>query len=952
MSPAPEQPLDQVGSITVKIGVLVTLSILAAVVVSEVGDRAGVSAWLTIPVSVAAALFVTQWLARGMTSPLRQMTVATRRMAGGDYSIRVAATSSDEVGQLGSAFNTMSAELEGADRQRRELLATVSHELRTPLAAQRALLENLVDGVVSSDDRALQTALDQSERLSALVQDLLDLSRVEAGVAALDLEPVRVGDLLARCADEARATSAAAGRGVSVEVAVSPEDLEVSADRARLAQVVTNLLDNALRHSPEGGTVRVVADGAGGESWTLEVGDEGPGFPPGRSEQLFARFGVGDDASGGTGLGLSIVRWVCELHGGAVAAVEDAEASSQDQGLATPSPGAGHTSAAGAVVRAVLPRSPATARIRPLETSPWQTNQQSNSGSPRIRPLETPPWQTNEQSNSGDAPRPTPKQAQESAMTTETPPPPTPAQPSPPPTPAHPIPVPTPSIFDTLFGRFWPEPTSRLRTAPVALWASIAVGAAAAILLPYRGIGLSYLAVLLLGGALVLHLSARRRDPWTVVSTVLCLGLASLLVLRAAEWLSVLALLTAAVLVTTALTGARGLPAMVAGAASWVASGLRGLPLLGRTITATSRHTLLWPVLRTAAISLVALVIFGGLFASGDAVVGAWVSDLLPDVSIAESLVLRSFTWFVVGGIVLAGCYLALNPPRVDLVALPEPRRVTRTWEWLVPVGVVIATFVVFLLAQGAALFGGHDYVQRTTGMTYAESVHQGFGQLTLATALTLVTVAIASRRAPQESDRERLLVRAALGALCVLTLVVVGSALYRMHVYQQAYGFTVLRVLVDAFELWLGLLIVLVLVAGVRMRGRWLPRAALASGAAMLLVIGLGNPEAWVAQRNIERYERTGELDLAYLQSLGADAVPTIRAGLEGETVPGLADGDDLADCAVGWAPDEELAEDALSWNLGRDRAVAAGPQSLTPVDGYSYPTLALGDCPVELSP
>lgn len=893
-----ERPLDLVGSIKVKIGLLVAVSILAAVVIFEVGDRSSVSAWLTIPVSLAAALGVTAWLARGMTAPLRQMTVAAGQMAGGDYTARVTTASRDEVGQLGVAFNTMSAELADADRQRRELLATVSHELRTPLAAQRALLENLVDGVITPDDRALQTALDQSERLSTLVQDLLDLSRIEAGVAALSLEPVAVGALLARCVEEARASVGATGRGVAVDLDVTPQDLHVEADPARLAQVVTNLLDNAVRHSPEGGTVRVGAVGAG-PTWTLEVADEGPGFPAGRSEEMFARFGVGDDSSGGTGLGLAIVRWVCELHGGRVEAVETA------------------ADRTGALVRVELPVAPAADGSGPREARPL--------------PLTAPPGRAADAGESAgsaagavDEPvggAPALATGRGSGV-------------------ARSIPVPTPSVLDTVFGRFWPEPTSRLRTAPVALWSSVGVGALAAVLLPYRGIGLAYAVVLLLAGALVLSLSSRRREPWTIASAVLCVGLASLVVLRAAEWLTVLSLLTAAVLVTTALTGARGLPAILTSAASWVASGLRGLPLLGRTLSATSRHTLVWPILRTAATSLVALVVFGGLFASGDALVGAWVSDLVPDVDIAESLVLRSFTWFVVGGIVLAASYLALNPPRVDLVALPQARPVARPWEWLVPVGVVVATFVVFLLAQGVALFGGHDYVQRTTGMTYAQSVHQGFGQLTLATALTLLTVALVTRRAPRGTERDRLLLRVALGVLCGLTLVVVASALYRMHVYQQAYGFTVLRVLVDAFELWLGLLVVLVMVAGARMSGWWLPRAALASGAAMLLLLGLGNPEAWVAQRNIERYEETGDLDLTYLQSLGADAVPVIREGLPPE----------LADCSVGWRVDDELVEDPLSWNLGRARAVEAGPMSLTPVEGFSYPTFAVGDCPSEL--
>jgi hypothetical protein len=473
----------------------------------------------------------------------------------------------------------------------------------------------------------------------------------------------------------------------------------------------------------------------------------------------------------------------------------------------------------------------------------------------------------------------------------------------------------TTSVMASMFGGLWPERDS-LRSAPVALSGSVLVGLVAAAVLPERALGIGTFLVLLLAGGLVLQHSVHRSRAWTVLSAALCVGLGALVVLRAAEWLAVLALLAVGVLVTTALTDARRPLAMVAGGAAWVLSGIRGLPLLGRTLTATSRHHVLWPVVRTAAISLVLLVVFVGLFASGDAVFGSWVSDILPDVVIADTLVLRAFTWFVVGGVVLAGCYLALNPPRVEAVGLGEPRPVSRPWEWQVPVGVVVAVFGAFLLAQAAAMWGGHEYLRRTTGLTYAEYVHQGFGQLVVATLLTLVTIAVAVRKAPRESARERLVLRAVLGVLCVLTLVVVASALYRMALYQEAYGYTVLRVLVDAFELWLGLLVVLVIVAGVRLSGGWLPRAALLSGAVTLLVIGLANPEAWVAQRNIERFAETGRLDLEYLASLGPDATPAILDGLPEE----------LSRCLVG--PAESVTrDDALEWNLGRARAAQVVP-------------------------
>lgn len=876
-----DRPLDPVGSIKVKIGMLVALSLVAATLVLQVGTRAGVPVWLTLPVTVAAALGVTQWLARGMTAPLREMTGAAGRMATGDYSVRVTATSADEVGRLGRAFNTMVEDLDTADKQLRQLVATVSHELRTPLAAQRAVLENLVDGVVRPDDGMLKAALAQSERLSALVENLLDASRVDAGAVRLDLAPVRVVELL----EGAVAEAGIGGRPVRFETTVTPPDLRVEADAARLAQVVANLLDNASRHSPTDALVRVRAAAEDGDRWSLEVTDEGPGIPSDRAQAVFARFGVADPDGGGTGLGLSIASWVCQLHGGTIAAL--------------PTEGRG-----GARIRAELPRHPNTAP-RPSDRPPAAATSTQPAASARA-PIATPSV-------------PTPG---EITMTTTTPgalPPAAAATGS--------DGMLGPSVVASMFGNLWPE--RGRRTAPFALYASVAIGLLAAVVLPYRNLGLGVLLVLLLAGALVLRLSDLRVRAWSILSALLCVGLGLLVVLRAAEWLAVLAVLAAGVLVTTALTDARRPLAMLAGGAAWVLSGLRGLPLLGRTLSATSRQRVLWPVLRTAAISLVALVVFGGLFASGDAVFGSWVSQILPDVAVADSLVLRAFVGFFVGGIVLAGCYLALNPPQVERVGLGEPRPVARSWEWLVPVGVVVGVFAAFLLAQASAMWGGHDFVRRTTGMSYADYVHQGFAQLTLATLLTLVTIGVAVRKAPRGSSRDRMLLRVVLGALCVLTLVVVASALFRMSVYQQAYGYTVLRVLVDAFEVWLGLLVVLVMIAGVRMSGRWLPRAALASGAAFLLFIGLANPEAWVADQNIQRYERTGRIDLGYLSSLGADATPVIQQGLPAE----------LAQCVIRQQPTAGSQDDLLGWNLGRARA--------TDLPGYGSGRSRVGDCP-----
>jgi hypothetical protein len=209
--------------------------------------------------------------------------------------------------------------------------------------------------------------------------------------------------------------------------------------------------------------------------------------------------------------------------------------------------------------------------------------------------------------------------------------------------------------------------------------------------------------------------------------------------------------------------------------------------------------------------------------------------------------------------------------------------------------------------------FGGHDYLQRTTGLTYAEYVHQGFGQLIVATALTLLVVWAASHKASVETPEDRLWLRGALGLLCVLALVVVASALYRMHLYQEAYGFSQMRLLVDAFEIWLGLVVVGVIIAGIRLTGTWVPRMALLSAAVMLLGLAAMNPDAWIARHNLERYEQTGKIDWAYFGDLSLDAVPTVAASSA-----------EVRDCAFDFL-DLTSDDDWLEWNLGRWRAERA---------------------------
>ncbi|RJK94856.1 HAMP domain-containing sensor histidine kinase [Vallicoccus soli] len=315
------RPLDRLGSIKVKLGLLVAASCAATAFATYYGLV--VLGWwprYTLPVAVLLALAVTQLLAHGMTSPLRELTAAARAMARGDHGRRVAATSRDEVGEAARAFNRMAEDLEDVDRRRRELVANVSHELRTPVAALQAVLENVVDGVTPADPAALGAALAQVQRLGLLVDELLDLSRVDAGQVPLRRTEVPLADLVGAAVAEARL----AGRDVAYDVRVDPPHATVRADPARLHQVVANLLDNASRHSPAGGTVAVRASVRDGCA-RLSVLDEGPGIPRQERELVFERFTRGGTSvahDGGTGLGLAIARWAVDLHGGRIAVAD------------------------------------------------------------------------------------------------------------------------------------------------------------------------------------------------------------------------------------------------------------------------------------------------------------------------------------------------------------------------------------------------------------------------------------------------------------------------------------------------------------------------------------------------------------------------------------------------------------------------------------------------------
>lgn len=345
------RPLDPVRSIKLKLGILLVASGAAGLAYFWYGIG-WIPTWTSVT-AICGALLTSQVLAHGMTSPLRDMTAAARAMARGDYTRRIRATSRDEVGELAVAFNQMAAELAEADRRRRELIANVSHELRTPITALQGVLENLVDGVAEPEPATLRTALAQTERLGHLVADLLDLSRLDAGVVPLRRVNIDVADFLDEAVQQAAVTATGAGRKVDFHVRPPAAPLSIKADPWRLHQVFANLLDNAARHSPTGGNVLVTVEQRG-DQLHVEVTDEGDGIPVEERSRVFERFTRGERAGdGGTGLGLAIARWVVELHGGTISVADSASS-------------AGDRRNSGCQIRVSLPLGPARPTIATL----------------------------------------------------------------------------------------------------------------------------------------------------------------------------------------------------------------------------------------------------------------------------------------------------------------------------------------------------------------------------------------------------------------------------------------------------------------------------------------------------------------------------------------------------------------------------------------------------------
>ena len=271
--------------------------------------------------AMVAAVLLSFLFSRSVIAPIHAMSLATQRIADdGRYDERVQVSGNDELAQLALNFNQMAEKLNQIEAMRRRLIGDVSHELRTPLTAIKGSMEGLMDGVLPATDETYQQVHAEAERLNRLVNDLQELSRVEARAYQLDIHPVDVSTLVQTVTK--RLSPHAESKRITLDFELAPDLPHVLADEDRAVQVLTNLTGNALQYTPEGGRVTISAKRISNEI-QFSIRDTGIGIPPEHLSHIFDRFYRVDksrsrQAGGGSGIGLTIARALIEAHGGRI----------------------------------------------------------------------------------------------------------------------------------------------------------------------------------------------------------------------------------------------------------------------------------------------------------------------------------------------------------------------------------------------------------------------------------------------------------------------------------------------------------------------------------------------------------------------------------------------------------------------------------------------------------
>ncbi|MDH6108126.1 MFS family permease [Kitasatospora sp. MAP12-15] len=421
-----------------------------------------------------------------------------------------------------------------------------------------------------------------------------------------------------------------------------------------------------------------------------------------------------------------------------------------------------------------------------------------------------------------------------------------------------------------------------LRAPTLGMLVAAAVCGVLATVVLGDGVGVNLLLCALVcavGGGLAARARAGGRRPraWTVTWALASLVLLVVPVVSAAGGPVLLAVLLAVTAGALALQGGRrwagvllaplGLAAGLLQAPSWALKAVRGRSYPGRDRVL--------PVLRASLVALVLVAVFGALFAGADEAVGQLLGDLTPSVDLGQ-VPLRVALLVLGLAVALSVARTGSAPFRWDRLPV-GPGRERGRLEWAVPVVALNLLFAIFAGVQVFVFFVGYQGLVRHTGVSPSVYARQGFWQLLWVTLLALVVVALARRWAPRTTAAERLMVKVLLSTFSGLTLVVVCSAIRRMQFYVDASGLTRLRLCVLGVEAWLGVVFLVVLVAGLTRSAEWLPRAVMLSAVVAVAGYGLVRPDAVVAEQNVARFEQTGQLDLRNVRGLSADAVPAL---------------------------------------------------------------------------
>ncbi len=459
--------------------------------------------------------------------------------------------------------------------------------------------------------------------------------------------------------------------------------------------------------------------------------------------------------------------------------------------------------------------------------------------------------------------------------------------------------------------------------------AVLATGLLGAAALPVTGVGIGWIVAAIgpLSVIIFAHRELRRARPavlatvdkadraWRVAAGIAALSLLAVAAIRSAGWLVAACLIASGLLASYALTGGRTCLDLIRAGVAVIHAAIPGLGSAGTAFNGSPhRRRRVVQVIAGLAAGTLLLLVFGTLLRSADPVFAnllrTWWS------SFSAGTIARGVIGFALASAATAGAVRVLRERRtphartIRDLDLPEAAPVA----WAIPIAMLDMLFGVFVWVQVSVLFAGDDYVLGPGGPDYAVYARSGSAQLGLVATLTLVVIGAVVIWVRPRSRPDRILLRTLGGLLCGLTVVVVASALVRLALYAGAYGFTLPRLLAFTTIVWLGVMFVLLGLAGIRLRATWFPRAAVASAVAVLVALAAINPEAQMARTHIDRLDDLYPVDLYFLAHLSADAVDAL------DRLP-----EPQRSCALSALADELDEPDSWhQWNAARTHARA----------------------------